>query len=179
MTVAIPEAGTTTDHEAETVLLSVPPTAHDAPRTAPRRARPRGRKRGARRPILILTLIFVGAFTAVKVASYLNSIDDNPPDATRVAAPVPDASAPDADSEPDSPPATSTFLSARLEAFRAALDASGYGSVRFRMVGDTMVLTGTVPTATDEAMVQMLAMNIAGVASLKDHMQVRNGIGGP
>ena len=179
VTVAIPEAGTTTDHEAETVLLSVPPTAHDAPRTAPRRARPRVRKRSAHRPILILTLIFVGAFTAVKVASYLNSIGDNPPDATRVAAPVPDASAPDADSEPDSPPATSTFLSARLEAFRAALDASGYGSVRFRMVGDTMVLTGTVPTATDEAMVQMLAMNIAGVASLKDHMQVRNGIGGP
>jgi hypothetical protein len=109
-------------------------------------------------------------------------IGDNSPDATRAAAPVPDASAPDTEpdgSAPDSPPATSTFLSARLEAFRAALDASGYGSVRFRMVGDTMVLTGTVPTATDEAMVQMLAMNIAGVASLKDRIQVRNGFAGP
>jgi tartrate dehydratase beta subunit/fumarate hydratase class I family protein len=47
------------------------------------------------------------------------------------------------------------------------------------MVGDTMVLSGTVPTATDEAMVQMLAMNIAGVASLKDHIHVRGGFAGP
>ena len=59
------------------------------------------------------------------------------------------------------------------------LDASGYDGVRFRMVGDTMVLTGSVPTATDEAMVQMLAMNIAGVASLKDRIQVRDSLGGP
>ena len=43
------------------------------------------------------------------------------------------------------------------------------------MVGDTMVLTGTVPTATDEAMVQMLALNVAGVVSLKDNIRVQSG----
>ena len=127
----------------------------------------------------------------MRVISWLNLIGGDSPDATRadtpIPAPVPDASAPDAPgpdtepdgSAPDSPPSTPRFLSARLEAFRAALDASGYSAVRFRMVGDTMVLTGTVPTATDEAMVQMLAMNIAGVASLKDRIQVRNNFASP
>ena len=43
------------------------------------------------------------------------------------------------------------------------------------MVGGTMELWGTVPDATDRAMVQMLALNVAGVASLKDHIQVQNG----
>jgi len=185
VTVAIAEAGVATDHEAETVLLSVPQAVHDR---SPSGARPHHRTHSARRPILMLVLIFVGAFTAVKVVSCLNLISnysgDDSPDATRADAPEPDAPAPDAEdkgawSPPDSPPATPRFLSARLEAFRAALDASGYDGVRFRMVGDTMVLTGTVPTATDEAMVQMLAMNIAGVASLKDRIQVRDSLGGP
>jgi serine/threonine protein kinase len=170
------------DHEAETVLLSVPPSIQDRPFHG---ARPHHRTHGARRSILMLVLIFVGAFTAVKVVSCLNLIGDysgdNSPDAIRADAPEPDAPAPDAGPEesPGSPPATSEFLSARLEAFRAALDASGYSGVRFSMVGDTMVLTGTVPTAVDEAMVQMLAMNIAGVASLKDRIQVRSGFAGP
>ncbi len=185
VTVAIAEAGVATDHEAETVLLSVPQAVHDR---SPSGARPHHRTHSARRPILMLVLIFVGAFTAVKVVSCLNLISnysgDDSPDATRADAPEPDVPAPDAEdkgawSPPDSPPATPRFLSARLEAFRAALDASGYDGVRFRMVGDTMVLTGTVPTATDEAMVQMLAMNIAGVASLKDRIQVRDSLGGP
>jgi serine/threonine protein kinase len=183
VTIAIAAAGVAADHEAETVLLSVPPSVHDRPS---RGARPYHRTHSARRPILMLVLIFVGAFTAVKVVSCLNLIGDysgdNAPDATRADAPEPDTPAPDAEPEgpaPGSAPATSEFLSARLEAFRAALDAGGYSGVRFRMVGDTMVLTGTVPTATDEAMVQMLAMNIAGVASLKDRIQVRSGFAGP
>jgi serine/threonine protein kinase len=189
VTAAIAEAGVTADHEAETVLLSVPQAVHDRPAGG---ARPHHRTHSARRPILMLVLIFVGAFTAVKMVSCLNLISnysgDDTPDATRADAPEPDAPEPDAEDKgvwpgawptPDSPPATPRFLSARLEAFRAALDASGYDGVRFRMVGDTMVLTGTVPTATDEAMVQMLAMNIAGVASLKDRIQVRDSLGGP
>ena len=44
--------------------------------------------------------------------------------------------------------------------------------MHFRMAGDTMELTGTVPTATDEAMVQMLALNVAGVVSFKDNIRV-------
>jgi serine/threonine protein kinase len=192
VTVASAEAaGRATDHEAETVLLSVPPSVDDVPRVQRRRGRRFNRRHGAGRPLLILALIFIAAFATVRVISWLNLIGGDSPDATRadtpIPAPVPDASAPDAPgpdtepdgSAPDSPPSTPRFLSARLEAFRAALDASGYSAVRFRMVGDTMVLTGTVPTATDEAMVQMLAMNIAGVASLKDRIQVRNNFASP
>src|SRR4029077_16304429 len=102
------------------------------------------RKHSARRPILVLVLIFAGAFAAVRVFSCLNVSDssDNSPGATRAdapmpAAPAPDAPAPDAQpgAPPDSPPSTPEFLAARLEAFRAALDAGGLSGVHFKMVG--------------------------------------------
>lgn len=173
--------GAEADHEAETVLLSVPPSERERPRVPPRGARLYHGTHGARRPILMLVLIFASAFAAVKVFSCLNVGDsgDNSPDATRADAPIravpaPEASAPDAPA-PDSPPATSDFRAARIEAFRQALKAGGLTGVRFRMVGDTMELWGTVPDATDEAMVQMLALNVAGVVSLKDHIRVQSG----
>jgi serine/threonine protein kinase len=173
------------DHEAETVVLSVPPAAGGQPRVTPHGVRPRPQLQSARRPILLLTLIFVGAFAAVKVISCLNVLGNYAggvsPDATRADAPAPMVPAPEVptpDAAPEAPP-TSNFRAARLEAFRAALDASGYTGVRFRMVGDTMVLTGTVPTATDEAMVQMLALNVAGVVSLKDQLRVHNSFANP
>jgi serine/threonine-protein kinase len=176
-------AGASGDHEAATVLLSVPPAGEEGARAAPHGAPVYRRTRGARRPILVLVLIFVGAFAAVRAVSCLNLVGGgtdsgaNPPDATRADAPAPGMPAPEAEPEapaPDSPP--SEFRAARLDAFRAALDAGGLTGVHFRMVGDTMVLTGTVPTATDEAMVQMLALNVAGVVSLKDNIRVQSGV---
>jgi hypothetical protein len=131
----------------------------------------------------VLVLIFVGTFAAVRAVSCLNLVGGgtdsgaNPPDATRADAPAPGLPAPEAEPGapgPDSPPLE--FRAARLDAFRAALDAGGLTGVHFRMVGDTMVLTGTVPTATDEAMVQMLALNVAGVVSLKDNIRVQSGV---
>ena len=194
--IAPAHANVAAEHEAQTVLLSVPPPLEERPRAPFQRAPVHHRARSVRRPILMLVVIFVSAFTAVKVVSCLSLAGDNSggtsPDATRAAVrapdvPTPDDSAPDESSPdaggeapaPDTPPATSEFRSARLEAFRAALDASGYSGVHFRMTGDTLELTGTVPTATDEAMVQMLALNVAGVASLKDHIRVRNNFAGP
>ncbi|HEY2526252.1 MAG TPA: protein kinase [Candidatus Binataceae bacterium] len=190
--IALPPAsgGVEANHEAATVLLSVPPQEGERPRPFSRAYQP---ARGARRPILVLVLIFVGAFAAVKTVTYL--LEAGPPgypgasapDSTRAdapppAVPAPDTSAPDASApgaEPDSPapdsaPGVSPLRAARLDAFRAALDAGGLTGVHFRMVGDTMELTGTVPTATDEAMVQMLALNVAGVVSLKDHLRVQS-----
>ena len=180
---APPSGGVEPDHEAATVLLSVPPQETEQPRPFSRAYRP---VRGMRRPILILVLMFVGAFAAVKTVSYLLGAGSagypgaSAPDSTRADAPpptvpAPDASAPDAPApgaEPDSP--ASPLRAARLDAFRAALDAGGLTGVHFRMVGDTMELTGTVPTATDEAMVQMLALNVAGVVSLRDHLRVQS-----
>jgi hypothetical protein len=173
------------DHEAATVLLSVPSQEGEQPRPFSRAYRP---ARGLRRPILVLVLIFVGAFAAVKTVAYLLETGSagypgaSAPDSTRAdapppAAPAPDASAPDTEpdsSAPDSAPSLPPLRAARLDAFRAALDAGGLTGVHFRMVGDTMELTGTVPTAADEAMVQMLALNVAGVASLSDHLRVQS-----
>ena len=173
------------DHEAATVLLSVPTQEGEQARPFSRAYRP---ARGLRRPILVLVLIFVGAFAAVKTVAYLLETGSagypgaSAPDPTRAdapppAAPAPDTSAPDAEpdsSAPDSAPGLPPLRAARLDAFRAALDAGGLTGVHFRMVGDTMELTGTVPTATDEAMVQMLALNVAGVASLRDHLRVQS-----
>ena len=56
--------------------------------------------------------------------------------------------APDAEPEapaPDSPPSPPEFLAARLEAFRAALDAGGLTDVHFRWSATRWSCTGTVP----------------------------------
>jgi serine/threonine-protein kinase len=182
VSIAFGEAGGAASHEAETVVLSLPSSGERRPYVPSGGARLYHRTHGARGPILMLVLIFVSAFAAVKVVSCLSFVGDNSPDATRADAPVPEVPAPEAAPDapaPDSPPATSEFLAARLEAFRAALDASGNSGVHFRMIGDTMELWGTVPSAADKAMVQMLALNVAGVVSLKDRIRVQNGSAGP
>jgi len=183
MNYAPPARSAEADPEAATVVLSIPPQENRPSIPFSRAYRP---ARGLRRPILVLVLIFAGAFAAVKTVSYLLSSGPtgypgaSAPDSPRADGPAPSAPAPAApapDAGPDSlapdSPGTSPLRAARLEAFRAALDAGGLTGVRFQMDGDTMVLTGTVPTATDEAMVQMLALNVAGVVSLRDRLRVR------
>ena len=178
-----PPGDVQTNHEAATVLLSVPPQEGEQPRPFSRAYRP---AHGVRRPILVLLLIFVGTFAAVKTVAYLLQAGSagypgaSAPDSRRADAPppaAPDASAPGAEPDspaPDSAPGIAPLRAARLDAFRAALDAGGLTGVHFRMIGDTMELTGTVPTATDEAMVQMLALNVAGVVSLRDYLRVQS-----
>ena len=170
------------DHEAETVLLSVPPApaAEERRQGPPRGAQLYRRSRSARRPLLVLVLIFVGAFAAVRAVSCLNLGAGNSagvtPDAGRadVAPAVPSAPPGTGPPGPDESAPMPDYLAARLEAFRAALDAGGLTGVHFRMVGGTMELWGTVPDVTDKAMVQMLALNVAGVASLRDNIRVQN-----
>jgi serine/threonine protein kinase len=176
----------------ETVLLSIPQSSAERRRIPPRQSQALRRAFSARRPILVLVVIFVGAFAAVRMISCLNLMGENsasiPPESRRAAVPAPIAPAepapdtgigPEAEMPPDSPPTAPQFLAARLEAFREALNAGGLTGVRFRMVGGTMELWGTVPDVTDKAMVQMLALNVAGVASLKDDIKVQNSSGFP
>jgi len=59
-------------------------------------------------------------------------------------------------------------------ALRRALDLQGYSSVRFRMVGDTIVLWGIVPTEADRMMVQAQVFLVARIFSIEDHIQVRD-----
>jgi serine/threonine protein kinase len=182
------------DSNAETVLLSIPSSGAERPRVPPEPPQALQRAKSARRPILVLVLIFVGAFAAVRMISCLNLMGENSasvsPGSRRAAIPAPAApapgaaepdsgSGPDTEMPPDSPPSAPSMLTARLAAFREALDAGGLTGVRFQMVGGTMVLWGTVPDVTDKAMVQMLALNVVGVVSLKDNIKVQDSSGFP
>ncbi|HYL60509.1 MAG TPA: hypothetical protein VEU51_16695, partial [Candidatus Acidoferrales bacterium] len=84
---------------------------------------------------------------------------------------------PSAPSAPDygGPPAMPEpgITEPRLVALRRALDSMGYSSVRFKMNGDTIVLSGTVPTEADRIMVQAQVFLVARIYSLEDHIQVR------
>lgn len=159
-------------HEADTVVLSVP--THSRPRPAP----PPGahlyhRTRGMRRPILLLILIFVGAFAAARIVSCLNASNAGAPYASR--APVaPAVPAPAAPLNPGYGPSAPgrDFRAARLAAFRQALNLRGYSNVRFKLNGDTMQLWGTVPDAWDHIQVEFLANTIVGVVSFDDRIQV-------
>ncbi len=154
-------------HDADTVVLSVP--AHSRPRTTP----PPGahlyhRTYAMRRPLLMLILIFVGAFAAVRVVSCLNASNAGAPYASR--APV--APAVPAPAAPLNPGSGGDFRTARLAAFRQALNLRGYTNVRFKLNGDTMQLWGTVPDAWDHIQVEILANTIVGVVSFDDRIQV-------
>lgn len=70
------------------------------------------------------------------------------------------------------PPPTS-FRSARLAAFRRALNLDGYSDVQFKMMGDTMQLSGSVPDSRAHIQVETVANNIVGVTSFDDHIRVR------
>jgi predicted Ser/Thr protein kinase len=172
LSVALGADAAPVSHEADTVVLSLPP--RERPRTPPPGARLYHRTRGMRRPILLLVLIFAGAFAAVKFISCLSMISGGSPYANRapVAPPMP---APAAPAYPGygAPPAAD-YRAARLTAFRQALDIRGYNDVRFKMIGDTMQLWGTVPDSWDHIQVEILANTIVGVVSFDDHIEVRD-----
>ena len=127
------------------------------------------RRSGLRHPLLVLALIFAGAFLIVKLILQSASNDTTPPgydtgstEPGTVSPPAPDAAA----------PAPGLVQSARLLALREALNAQGYTGVRFRLDGDTLIVWGTVPSVFDRAMVQFLCSTTAGVYSLRDQMTV-------
>jgi serine/threonine-protein kinase len=163
-------------NEADTVVLSMP--SRHTPRTPPPGARLYDSVRTVRRPILILVLIFVGAFAAVKIVSCLNVNSNGSPYANR-GAEAPPATARAAPAFPGAEPPVPEFLAARLAAFRRALNMRGYSGVQFRMVGSTMQLWGTVPDAWSHIQVEAMANAIVGVVSFDDHIQVRNALGTP
>ena len=62
----------------------------------------------------------------------------------------------------------------REAALREALNEQGYGSVHFKMDGDTIILWGSVPTEADRLMVQTQIFLVARIFSIEDHIQVRD-----
>ena len=79
---------------------------------------------------------------------------------------------------PDAPepgePAEPAHTEPREVALRQALNAQGYGSVHFKMEGDTIILWGQVPTEADRLMVQTQIFLVARIFSIEDHLRVRD-----
>jgi len=150
--------------EAQTIVLDdvAPPGGYVGPIfNEPRRRR--------RRPARMLALVVGGFFLAGYLMFHSSqpqpSDGDTGPDYGSAPA-APNGGAP----EPPEPAHTDP----REIALRRALDLQGYSSVRFRMVGDTIVLWGIVPTEADRMMVQAQVFLVARIFSIEDHIQVRD-----
>jgi serine/threonine protein kinase len=129
--------------------------ADDAPPTGARRRR--ARRSGLKRPMLLILLIFGAAFATMKLVAHSIYSD----------------STPGADT-PDMPAASavSPLMQLRLMALRQALDDSGYGLVKFRIVGNSLVLTGTVPDERARLTVQQMCLGITGISEIRNHLRL-------
>ncbi len=153
-----------------TVLLSpsrsyeaVAESRPESPRHQRRRRRLRGRlHRGPRRSAWLIALLFFGGFVVMK----------------EIAKSMSDAAAPAGDDSgsvaplPPSAPAVAPLTNLRLMALRQALDLHGYNAVQLQMNGDTLVLSGTIPSEDDRVRILMACTNIGGFVSLQDNLQV-------
>jgi serine/threonine protein kinase len=162
----------------ETVVLSAshaPQTPH-SPGSAlswpsdARATRAPYRRNWFHRPLLLIVLLFIGAFVVAKLIIQSNAESTTPPgygssDASDGAPPARAGIPPPGDS-------ASALDRFREQAFREALNDDGYRNVHFRMDGDTMILSGTVADELDRARIQMMAFNIVGVASFVDNLRV-------
>jgi serine/threonine protein kinase len=152
------EMGSSAD--AETTILN---RGHSQSTHGGRRDRLReesgGRRshRRLRHPFLIVVAIFVISFIVRTII--LNSS-------------VP-ASPPPYDSGSSVPP-SNDLRDARLSTLRQALDDAGYENVQFRMNGDVLELSGTVPSEPDRDIVEVLATRATGGLPLRDNMRVHD-----
>jgi serine/threonine protein kinase len=161
---SVPDRGATP--EARTIVLDDVASAGDFPGPIFHE-----RRRRRRHPARLMTLVVAGFF----LIGYLIFHPSQPqptdgdtgpgPDYGSVPS-VPDGGAPDA-SEP-------VHTEPREAALREALNEQGYGSVHFKMDGDTIILWGSVPTEADRLMVQTQIFLVARIFSIEDHIQVRD-----
>jgi serine/threonine protein kinase len=154
-------------HEAQTIVLDDVAAPGDFPGPIFHSRRRR------RRPGRSLAMVIGGCFLLgyFLFHSYQQPSDgDTGPDYGGVpSVPAPDGSAPAA---PDAGEPAHT--QPREIALRRQLDMEGYGSVHFKMDGDTIILWGTVPTEADRLMVQTQIFMFARIFSIEDHIQVRD-----
>jgi hypothetical protein len=117
----------------------------------------------------VIAIIFVAGFIVMRQIT--RALYDGQPPAgyDNGAAGNSGAAAPDSNS-----PAAVTQM--RLLALRQALDARGYDTVRVRMNGDLLVLSGTIPSEDDRVMVQQICM-LLQFPYLKDNLRVAPGPG--
>jgi hypothetical protein len=153
-------------HEAQTFVLHDVALPGEFP--GPIFHERRRRRRPARNLALVVGAFFLVGYLIFHSSQPQPSDGDTGPDSGAVPAiPFPGApSAPDA-SEP-------AHTEPREINLRNALNAQGYGSVHFKMDGDTIILWGTVPTEADRLMVQTQVFLVARIFSIEDQIQVRD-----
>jgi len=76
-------------------------------------------------------------------------------------------------------PPSSDLRDARLSTLRQALDDAGYENVQFRMNGDVLALTGTIPSEADRVIVEVLASRATGGIPLRDNLRVHDDFAEP
>jgi serine/threonine protein kinase len=136
------------------------------------------RRRGLKHPFLVLALLLAAGFIAARLIESISRTEDLPPpgystgsgedadDMPRAHAAIPPGEHSDYDES------GSALERARLAELRARLDAQGYSTVKFRLEGDTLILSGTVPTEFDRLAVQAICFATVGLASLSDDLTV-------
>jgi hypothetical protein len=155
-----------TNAEAETAILN---RGHAQSSRRGSRDRVRGAAggrrthRGWRHPFLIVVGIFAISFIIRTIV--LNST-------------VP-ASPPPYDSGSSGPPPNGDLRDARLSTLRQALDDAGYENVQFRMNGDVLELTGTIPSEAHRVIVEVLASRATGGIPLRDNLRVHDDFADP
>jgi serine/threonine protein kinase len=158
-----------TAHEAQTIVLSDPAEIGRSSESG-YYVHPRRKRYGPRLLMLMVGAAFLIGYTMVRPwlqqAEQPPSYPSTPPGFGGI--PEPDSPAPMPDSSEPS------HTDPRLASLRHALDMQGYSSVHFKLVGDTIILWGTVPTEADRIMVQTQVFMVAHIFSLEDHIQVRD-----
>jgi serine/threonine protein kinase len=131
------------------------PTPFDSPREQARRSR---RRSGLRYPVLIFGLIIVTALFAMR----------------QVQRTEPDSTAPSgyAGTNPTGPGA-SPLMRLQLSMLRQALDDQGYAGVHIGLDRNVVVLSGTIPSESDRANIQLICME-TGVLSFRDNLRVHD-----
>lgn len=107
---------------------------------------PKRERRSAHRPFLFVLLIVLAAFLVMRIARVVTS-DVTPPSYG--------TDRPD-NPGPPGPDSIAPMLRFRLIALRQALDASGYATVRIGLHGNSLILSGTIPSEQDRETVQQL-----------------------
>ena len=153
-------------HEAQTIVLDDVASHHEFP--GPIFHERRRRRHPGRLMALVVGGFFLMGYLIFHSSQPQPSDGDTGPDYGSVpAVPNPDAPEPGEPAEP-------AHTEPREVALRQALNAQGYGSVHFKMEGDTIILWGQVPTEADRLMVQTQIFLVARIFSIEDHLRVRD-----
>ncbi|HKV54639.1 MAG TPA: protein kinase [Candidatus Binataceae bacterium] len=132
------------------------------------------RRSGLKRPVVVIALIFAAGMIAARLIFQAIAENTAPPPYGGVSGEAPAAN-PHAGTREYSDSGDTYAGAPKLAQLRGALDRNGFSHVKFRIEGDTLVLSGSVPSEYDRATVQFLCFATTGIFSLRDDLTVSGG----